>query len=24
LVGLLHREDVERVEPRGEQPACMH
>jgi CBS-domain-containing membrane protein len=24
LLGLLHREDVERAEPRGEQPACMH
>lgn len=24
LLGLLHREDVERAEPKGEQPACMH
>jgi CBS-domain-containing membrane protein len=24
LLRLLHREDVERVEPKGEQPACMH
>jgi CBS domain-containing protein len=24
LVGLLHREDVERAEPKIEQPACMH
>jgi CBS-domain-containing membrane protein len=24
LMGLLHREDVERAEPKGEQPACMH
>src|SRR5262249_32457426 len=24
LVGLLSREDVERAEPQGEQPACMH
>jgi CBS-domain-containing membrane protein len=24
LVGLLRREDVERAEPQGEQPACMH
>ncbi len=24
LLGLLHREDVERAEPKGEQPACLH
>jgi CBS-domain-containing membrane protein len=24
LVGLLRREDVERAEPQGEQPACVH
>jgi CBS-domain-containing membrane protein len=24
LLGLLHREDVERAEPKDEQPACMH
>jgi CBS-domain-containing membrane protein len=24
LLGLLHREDVERAEPKVEQPACLH
>jgi len=24
LLGLLHREDIERAEPRVEQPACLH
>ena len=24
LLGLLHRQDVERAEPKSEQPACMH
>jgi hypothetical protein len=24
LLGLLYREDVQRAEPKAEEPACMH